>query len=83
MPTSTGASGATRKLGWWLTRLGAGLALAAALLVAPACTTSSEGEAMRKDIADLKTRLDAIDRRDAQYKEQGNPDDASSFECRP
>ena len=25
---------------------------------------------MRKDIADLKTRLDAIDRRDAQYKEQ-------------
>jgi TolA-binding protein len=70
VPTSTGASRATRKLRWWLTRLGAGLALAVALLAAPACTTSSEGEAMRKDIADLKTRLDAIDRRDAQYKEQ-------------
>jgi TolA-binding protein len=34
------------------------------------CTTSSEGEAMQRDIADLKTRLDAIDRRDAEYKEQ-------------
>jgi tol-pal system protein YbgF len=39
-------------------------------IVAPGCTTSSEGEAMRHDIADLKTRLDAIDKRDAQYKEQ-------------
>jgi tol-pal system protein YbgF len=37
---------------------------------APGCTTSSEGEAMRHDIADLRTRLDAIDKRDAQYKEQ-------------
>lgn len=54
----------------WLARLGAGGLLGVALLTAPACTTSSEGEAMRKDIADLKTRLDAIDRRDAQYKEQ-------------
>lgn len=32
--------------------------------------TSSEGEAMQRDLADLKTRLDAIDKRDAQYKEQ-------------
>ena len=76
MPTSPGASSSpSRRLPRWLgprlfIRLGAGLVLGAALLTAPACTTSSEGEAMRKDIADLKTRLDAIDRRDAQYKEQ-------------
>jgi TolA-binding protein len=37
---------------------------------APGCTTSSEGEAMRHDIADLRGRLDAIDKRDAEYKEQ-------------
>jgi tol-pal system protein YbgF len=35
-----------------------------------ACTTTSEGEAMRHDIADLKGRLDAIDKRDAEYKAQ-------------
>lgn len=32
--------------------------------------TSSEGEAIQHDVADLKARLDAIDKRDAQYKEQ-------------
>lgn len=76
MPTSPGARvNVAPPRRQWLTRpllarLGAGMGLAAALLTAPACTTSSEGEAMRRDIADLKTRLDAIDRRDAQYKEQ-------------
>jgi tol-pal system protein YbgF len=44
------------------------LGLAAVLAVG--CTTSGEGEAMRKDIADLKARLDAIDKRDAEYKAQ-------------
>jgi len=34
------------------------------------CVTSGDGELMRHDIADLKTRLDAIDKRDAEYKEQ-------------
>jgi len=32
--------------------------------------TSGEGEAMKRDLADLRTRLDAIDKRDAEYKEQ-------------
>jgi TolA-binding protein len=32
--------------------------------------TSSEGEKMQKDIADLKARLDQIDKRDKEYKEQ-------------
>ena len=56
-------------------RAGAGIALALWAMTGvvgagSGCTTSSEGEAMRKDIADLKARLDAIDKRDAQYKEQ-------------
>jgi TolA-binding protein len=36
----------------------------------PACVTTSEGDKMQKDIADLRTRLDAIDKRDKEYKEQ-------------
>jgi TolA-binding protein len=36
----------------------------------PACVTTSEGEKMRADISALKTRLDEIDKRDAEYKEQ-------------
>ena len=48
-----------------------GLALGVLLCAATSsCMTSSEGEAMQRDLADLKTRLDAIDKRDAQYKEQ-------------
>jgi TolA-binding protein len=34
------------------------------------CVTSSEGDAMHHDIVELKARLDAIDKRDAEYKEQ-------------
>jgi len=34
------------------------------------CVTSGDGDRMRHDIADLKVRLDAIDKRDAEYKEQ-------------
>jgi len=44
--------------------------LVTSLLGSVGCTTSSEGEAMRHDIADLKSRLDAIDKRDAEYKAQ-------------
>jgi len=40
------------------------------VLGSSACVTSSDGEVMRKDIADLKARLDAIDKRDAEYKAQ-------------
>lgn len=44
--------------------------LIASALSGGACVTSGDGELMRHDIADLKLRLDAIDRRDAEYKEQ-------------
>jgi TolA-binding protein len=43
-----------------------GLALGAS----PACVSSGEGEKMRADIAALTTRLDEIDKRDKEYKEQ-------------
>jgi TolA-binding protein len=34
------------------------------------CVTSGQGDLMRHDIAELKLRLDAIDKRDAEYKDQ-------------
>jgi len=34
------------------------------------CVTSAEGEKLRHDITDLRTRLDQIDQRDKEYKEQ-------------
>ena len=34
------------------------------------CVTSGQGDLMRHDIAELKLRLDAIDKRDAEYKAQ-------------
>jgi TolA-binding protein len=37
---------------------------------APACVTSTEGEKMQADISALRTRLDEIDKRDKEYKEQ-------------
>jgi TolA-binding protein len=48
------------------------LALALAVLLAPAagCMTSGEGEKMQAEITDLRTRLDDIDKRDKEYKEQ-------------
>jgi TolA-binding protein len=54
-------------------RLGRVLGLALALgAFAPqtGCMTSGEGEAMQKQITDLKARLDDIDKRDKEYKEQ-------------
>jgi len=47
-------------LGGWLVVIGGSLG----------CMTSGEGDALKRDLADLRTRLDAIDRRDAEYKEQ-------------
>jgi TolA-binding protein len=53
-----------------VTRVGLlALALAAVAPVA-ACVTSGEGEKMQADIADLRARLDEIDKRDQEYKEQ-------------
>jgi TolA-binding protein len=36
----------------------------------PACVTSGEGEKMNAQISELRKRLDEIDKRDAEYKEQ-------------
>jgi TolA-binding protein len=48
------------------------LALALSALAVPqaACVSSGEGDAMHKEIADLRARLDEIDKRDKEYKEQ-------------
>jgi tol-pal system protein YbgF len=52
-------------------RFGGGvLAVVLIVLLGVGCVTSGDGDLMKKDIADLKTRLDAIDRRDAEYKQQ-------------
>jgi TolA-binding protein len=46
-------------------------ALALGVGLGPAgCVSSGEGEKMRADITSLRTRLDEIDKRDADYKEQ-------------
>jgi TolA-binding protein len=45
--------------------------LLAALAATPlACVTSGEGDKMRRDISELRAKLEEIDRRDAEYKEQ-------------
>ena len=54
---------------WWGAGARAALVLALSL-PAFGCMTSGEGDAMKRDLADLRARLDAIDRRDADYKEQ-------------
>lgn len=61
MSTSPGSS---------LNRAFALLALALAGAFVPACVTSTEGEKMQADISALRTRLDEIDKRDKEYKEQ-------------
>jgi TolA-binding protein len=51
----------------------AALSVAAAgifLMASPGCMTSGEGEKMQADIADLRARLDAIDKRDKDWTEQ-------------
>jgi TolA-binding protein len=46
------------------------VAALAGAVAAPACVTTSEGEKMQTDIAALRVRLDEIDKRDKEYKEQ-------------
>jgi TolA-binding protein len=62
--TSPGSNRARRAAG--------ALALAALLSVAgsPACVTTGEGDKMRADIADLRAKLDKIEKRDKEYTEQ-------------
>jgi TolA-binding protein len=47
-----------------------GIAALAGAVTTPACVTSSEGERMQADISALRVRLDEIDKRDKEYKEQ-------------
>jgi TolA-binding protein len=51
------------------TRILLALALLGAF-AAPACVTSTEGDKMQADISALRMRLDEIDKRDKEYKEQ-------------
>jgi TolA-binding protein len=62
--TSTGSNNIRRAAG--------ALALAALIgaVGGAACVTNSEGEKMRADIADLRMKLDQIEKRDKEYKEQ-------------
>ena len=46
------------------------LATLGAAAATPGCVTSGEGEKMQADIAALRARLDDIDKRDKEYKEQ-------------
>jgi TolA-binding protein len=46
------------------------LAVALATAGVPACMSTGEGEKMQAEIADLRARLDDIDKRDKEYKEQ-------------
>src|SRR6516162_6616140 len=47
-----------------------GLVLGALVAPQAACVSSGEGEKMQADIKDLRSRLDEIDKRDKEYKEQ-------------
>ncbi len=71
MSTSPGAELRPRVNGRSGTRALA-LVLALGALAAPqaGCMSSGEGEAMQKQITDLRARLDEIDKRDKEYKEQ-------------
>lgn len=46
------------------------LALLGGAAALPACVTAGQGEVMRSEISELRTRLDAMDRRDKDYSEQ-------------
>ncbi|HVU51651.1 MAG TPA: tetratricopeptide repeat protein [Polyangia bacterium] len=50
--------------------LAAALAWGALAATPAACVSSGEGEKMQADIKDLRARLDEIDKRDKEYKEQ-------------
>jgi TolA-binding protein len=63
--TSPGVERRARALG-----LAASLALGVLALPQGACMSSGEGEKMQAQITDLRARLDDIDKRDKEYKEQ-------------
>jgi TolA-binding protein len=51
-------------------RLALLIVLAGGVFTTPGCVTTSEGDKMRADINALRVRLDEIDKRDKEYKEQ-------------
>ncbi|MEA2697226.1 MAG: hypothetical protein QOI66_1497, partial [Myxococcales bacterium] len=53
-----------------LPRLLALAGLVGAAVLPAACVTSGEGDKIKAELADLRARLDEIDKRDADYKEQ-------------
>jgi len=53
-----------------LPRLLALAGLIGAAVLPAACVTSGEGDKIKAELADLRARLDDIDKRDADYKEQ-------------
>jgi TolA-binding protein len=50
--------------------IGFAMGLGLLALAPPSCMTSGEGEKMQAEITDLRARLDEIDKRDKEYKEQ-------------
>ena len=70
-PGGNGVSGGRQPSARSARRPWLGVAFAVAIAAAHAgCVSSGEGDKMRNDIADLRARLDAIDKRDAEYKVQ-------------
>jgi TolA-binding protein len=53
-----------------LAQLAALAAIAVGLGAAPGCMTSGEGEKMQAELTDLRARLDEIDKRDKEWKDQ-------------
>ncbi|HEX3903479.1 MAG TPA: tetratricopeptide repeat protein [Polyangia bacterium] len=62
MSTSAGSNHTRLGLFWAAALVG--------LCAAPSCVTTTEGQKMQADIDVLRTRLDEIDKRDREYKEQ-------------
>ena len=70
MSISSGSSSVRR---WCCIGRAAGVVALAAFVGGaggPACVTTSEGDKMRADIADLRAKLDKIEKRDKEYTEQ-------------
>ncbi len=68
MSTSAGAD--RRRAGAALAVLALGVLLAGMLSASAGCVTTGEGDKMRAEIKSLRERLDDIDKRDVEYKEQ-------------
>src|SRR5215831_13594148 len=68
--TSAGAERVPAGARGRLVSLAALAVMALTTLAGGACVTTKEGQKMQADISDLRQRLDDIDKRDKEYKEQ-------------